>query len=188
MFIACQQPKSKLIIEENIVWLQIKSLPSGNSFRAIVWKSKKCTKEELEKKNGKTKRREADWLKGANHRTYCSLYLPLSLALFLSLYGSNNNNRQTRVYAYVGNLHECVGARETKEVPEERWGGQGTGYKLQLSGYFVLQWLRQLKQAKGKEEHKESNRRRWRIKESCNRLCQIKWQINRTFLRPLKDA
>lgn len=85
MLIACQQPKSKLIIEENIVWLQIKSLPSGNSFRAIVWKSKKCTKEELEKKNGKTKRREADWLKGANHRTYCSLSLPLSLALFLSL-------------------------------------------------------------------------------------------------------
>lgn len=120
MLIAWQQPKSKLIIEENIVWLQIKSLPSGNSFRAIVWKSKKCTKEELEKKNGKTKRREADWLKGANHRTYVgtALSLPLSLNLFLSLYGSNNNNRQTRVYAYVGNLHECVGARETKEVPE----------------------------------------------------------------------
>lgn len=85
----------------------------------------KCTKEKLEKKNGQTKRREA--VKGGKSQNERRTF-SLALSISLSLAGSNNNNGQTRVYAYVGNLQECVG---------ERW--QGTGYKLQLSGYFVLQ-------------------------------------------------
>lgn len=61
---------------------------------------------------------------GKSQDVLLSLSLPLSLAL--SLLGSNNNNRQTRVYAYVGNLHECVGARETKEVPEGGRASEGS--------------------------------------------------------------
>lgn len=70
-----------------------------------------------------------------------SLPFSLSLSPSLSRSDSNNNNGQTRVYAYVGNLGKCVGARETKEVlgAGRGFGGGGTGYKLQLSGYFVLQ-------------------------------------------------